>query len=98
MFWTSECPRSQLQHSRFAETEIPFASRIASGPPNNDVIQELDVHGLGGFPELSRHVEVRRTWRRVPARMIVRTDDRRRRFPDRGAKDFPRMSERRRRG
>src|SRR5258708_10128322 len=85
---TSSLPGSQ--HAGLPETVIAPALRVGGGAADDDVVEQLDVDGLGGFAELPRHLHVRGARRRVAAGGIVDTDNRRGAVPDGFAEDLAR--------
>src|SRR5687768_6722499 len=60
------------------------------------MIEKLYIHGFRRIPQLARHLQIRRTRRRIAAWMIVRANNRGRGFPYRGPEYFARVRERRR--
>ena len=49
-----------------AKTIIAAAQGIGGGATNDDMIEQGDVNGAGGFAQLSRHLEVRSAGRGIP--------------------------------
>src|SRR5258708_21186982 len=88
---TSSLPGSQ--HAGLPETVIAPARRVGGGAADDDVVEQLDVDGLGGFAELPRHLHVRGARRRVAAGVIVDTDNRGGAVPDGFAEDLARMGQ-----
>ena len=56
------------------ETVVAEASRGDRGGADYDVIEQIDLHHLGGIPQAAGHLEVGRTGRRVAAGVIVDGD------------------------
>lgn len=72
--------------------ETPFG-RIDSLITDDHVVEQVDIHRPGCFPELASHLNVGRTRCRIAARVIVDTNDRRSGEPDGLTENFARVNE-----
>jgi hypothetical protein len=59
------------EHAGLAETVVAPALRIGGGPADDDVIQEVDINGLGGLAQLARDLDVGPARRGITARVVV---------------------------
>ena len=56
-----------LEHPGGPETEVADLRRVAFGPPENDMIEQGNIDGLGRFAQQARHLKVSGARGRVPA-------------------------------
>ena len=56
-----------LEHPCGAETKVSEMGRVAFGSPENDVIEQGDIDGLGRFAQQARHLKVSGARGRVTA-------------------------------
>src|SRR5882672_5484190 len=82
-----------LDHPGFPEAIIATALGIGAGPADDHVVEQLDVHGLGGVAELACHLHIGGAGGRVAAGVVVHADDRGGALPDGFAKNLARVGE-----
>ncbi len=72
---------------------MPAARRVGTDATDDDVIDQVDVHGFRRFAELTRELEIGGARRRITAGVIVRADHGGRGFANRLAEHFARVGE-----
>ena len=60
---------SELDHSALAQAGVSVAGIPC--PANDDVIEDVDFHDLGGVHQLTGHADILRAGRWVSARVVV---------------------------
>jgi hypothetical protein len=82
-----------LKQTGFAKAVVAAAQRISGGLPNDDVIEEADIDGKGGFTELPGDLNIRCAGSRIAAGVIVHAKDGGGAVPDGFAKYLARVGE-----
>ena len=59
------------KHPGSPEAIKPPCEWVVRDGADNDVVEKLNVHGLGRFPKLASHLKIGSTWGRVPGWMVV---------------------------
>ena len=71
---TNSAAAVALQQTGFAKTIKAVTCWIGAGTTDDNVVEEIDVDGLGRFAQLACEMKIGRAGRRITAGMIVRTN------------------------
>jgi hypothetical protein len=81
------------KNPRLPEAVVTLAGGVGEGLAEDDVVEEVDFHGFGGFAQRAGHADVGRTGGGVARRVVVGAEDGRGGFLDGLAEDLARVGE-----